>query len=55
MHRTPKGYVVIKIKVQGRTVVDEEILTEGVVPRMDAENVLKVAVMRDFIFPRDAS
>lgn len=53
MHKTGKGWVVLRIKTQGRKVLDEEVLSEGAVPRHEAENVLKVEVVKTFIFPRD--
>lgn len=55
MHKTPKGYVVIRIHTQGRRVVDEEVMTEGPVSRMEAENTLKVECVKNFIWAKDVA
>lgn len=50
--RTPKGYLVMSCKTQGRVVVDEEVLSgDAPVSRMEAENRIRVEVTRRYLLP----
>jgi hypothetical protein len=44
------GYAVVLLHIDGRNVVDREVLTEGVVPFHHAETVYKVASV-ERLFP----
>lgn len=53
VHKTPKGWLALRIKTQGRKVIDEEVLTEGPESRMAAENRARVVFVQTFLMSRD--
>lgn len=51
MHQVkPGAWVVLEITSQGTKVIDQEVVTSGGVSRTEAENVLRVAVARRFLY-----
>jgi len=52
MHRTPKGWVVYKLVTQGDRVIQREMLTSEPMPRVHAENVLRVENVKAFMSTR---
>lgn len=51
MHQVRQGaWVVLEIETQGQEVIGSEVLTSGRVSRTEAENALRVAVARRFLY-----
>jgi len=44
------GWVVLGITTQGQQVLESEVLTDGAVNKPEAENMLRVAVARRFLY-----
>ncbi len=55
LQRTAKGWVVIMLKSQGRTIIDEEILSDKPMAREYACNTLRMEVARRFLLPSGRS
>lgn len=51
LHKSAKGWCVILIRTQARVVIDEEILSDGAMPRDAAMNVFKVECAKRLFFP----
>ena len=50
--KVPGGWAVILFSTQGTAVVEKEVLTHGAVPRQQADDCLKVEVLRRFLVVR---
>lgn len=50
LHKVRAGaWVVLGIKTQGSRVLDSEVLSNGAISKAEADNVLRVAVTREFL------